>query len=231
MWLLARYRPGSLFSLRSSLATSSGGRANLVPSMYSVKLALIDASFRARVSSTDMFRMVARMRICLEGPPRIVVNNAFARIRREPKDKKEGWQYISSVGYREFCYYHGDLTIALDVSLLVADERAALGTVLAHISYLGKRGSFFQLMESSLLDDDLPASFSTIVGDNDAFAPRDLIVQYLDDFGPGVTFERVNTFSSEPQKMGRDRVLLPVVLPYRLSSSSRGYTTYERTVR
>src|SRR5579875_4187322 len=45
-WLLVTYYPVSLFSLRTTYATSKGGKTLLVPTPYAVKMALLDACFR-----------------------------------------------------------------------------------------------------------------------------------------------------------------------------------------
>jgi hypothetical protein len=48
----------------------------------------------------------------------------------------------------------------------------------------------------------------------------------LDDVDENVRFEQVNIYSDSPLRLGRDRLLRHVVLPYRLVSSSRGYSYY-----
>ncbi len=233
MWLMARYRPVSAFSLRSSLATSSGGRTNLVPSMYAVKLALVDAAFRAGDDGAAVFEMVKNLPIRFEAPRQAVVSNSFIKIRREPKDKADGPAFISSVAFREFCQYQGDLTVAIDVSTLARSDLGQVRYLLNHVNYFGKRGSFFQFLDAELFSpvegNGLPASFGYVVGDERETIGRDVIVQYLDDVGPGATFENVSTFSDASARLGRDRVLVPVALPYRRVASSRGYTHYERT--
>lgn len=230
MWLLARYRPVSAFSLRSSLATSSGGRTNLVPSMYTVKLALVDAAFRSDDDGAAAFTLVKNLSVRFEAPRHAVVSNTFIKIRREPKDKVAGPAFIPSVAFREFCLFQGDLVIALDVTVVPAQDKDRLHHLLAHVNYFGKRGSFFQFVATEELDADmLPQSFGYIVGDARERVGRDVIVQYLDDVGPDATFERISTFSDASARIGRDRVIIPVALPYRRVSSSRGYTHYERT--
>lgn len=233
MWLMARYRPVSAFSLRSSLTTSSGGRTNLVPSMYTVKLALVDAAFRVGDDGSAVFETVKNLGIRFEAPRQAVVSNTFIKIRREPKDKVAGPAFISSVAFREFCHYQGDLTIAINITDLASNEVDRLRRLLAHINYFGKRGSFFQFLDAESLNlaegDGLPASFGYVVGDERERIGRDVVIQYLDDVGPDATFERISTFSDASARIGRDRVLVPVALPYRRVASSRGYTQYERT--
>jgi hypothetical protein len=46
MWLIADYQPVTLFSLKNSLATSSGGKSLLVPTPCAFKMALLDAACR-----------------------------------------------------------------------------------------------------------------------------------------------------------------------------------------
>ena len=54
--------------------------------------------------------------------------------------------------------------------------------------------------------------------------------QQLDDIGEKATFKSINTYDEEKSKVGKDRVLLPVALPYVLKSSSRGYTHYLKSL-
>jgi len=228
MWLLARFQPVSAFSLRSSMTTSSGGRTNLVPSMYAVKLALIDAAFRVGEDGAETFTLVKDLSVRFEAPKVAVVSNSFIKIRREPKDKATGPAFISSVGFREFCHYQGDLIVAFDIGVLGTPEVDHLRYLLTHINYFGKRGSFFQLLEIDTTE-NLPPSFSYMMGDHRERVGRDVTIQYLDDLGPGATFDNINTYSDASAKIGRDRVLVAVALPYRRVASSQGYTQYERT--
>jgi len=52
-WLLAEYQPTALFSLKISSATSSVGKTLIVPTPYSIKMALVDAAFRVGLSDTE----------------------------------------------------------------------------------------------------------------------------------------------------------------------------------
>jgi len=240
MWLVARYRPVAAFSLRSSLATSSGGRTNLVPSMYAMKLALVDAAFRANEDGAAVFDLVKGLGIRFGVPDQIAVSNTFIKIRRkweskekrvEGEEKPDGPAFTSSVAFREFCYYHGDLLVAVDVDAVAPIDRDLLRRLLQHINYIGKRGSFFQLVDVQDLDaGQLPPNFGYVEGDTRDRVSRDMVAQYLDDVGPDATFERISTFSDASARLGRDRVLVSVALPLRRIASSRGYTLYERTV-
>jgi hypothetical protein len=50
----------------------------------------------------------------------------------------------------------------------------------------------------------------------------------LDDCGPKMTFEHADIYSGKRITLGKERVLHHVVLPYRLTRSSKSYSLYER---
>jgi hypothetical protein len=81
-WLVLRYLATTLWSLRSSQATSSGGKALLTPTPYSVKLGLIDAAIQTgRVSDGKrLFELLKGrpLRIC--PPARAVVSATFIKL-------------------------------------------------------------------------------------------------------------------------------------------------------
>lgn len=227
MWLLADFKSTALFSLRSSMATSSGGKTNLVPSMYAVKMALVDSAFRAGEDGECVFNLVKGLRIRFRPPEWAVVNNSFIKILREPKEKKTGPAFISSVAYREFVFYSGELTVAVETNGLGLEDRNLLERLLWHVHYLGKRGGLMQpigVRQVAALD----AGFSFVPGDDDRQTTDRMIIQYLDDLGPGVTFSAINTFSDEKARLYRDRVPVPVGLPYVQVASSRAYTLFRR---
>lgn len=227
MWLLADFESTALFSLRSSIATSSGGKTNLVPTMYAVKLALVDAAFRAGHGGEHVFEVVKHLPIRFRPPAWAVVTNSFMKILREPKDKKAGPAFISSVAYREFVYYGGRLTVAIGADLIPPEERRVLEELVWHVHYLGKRGGFVQVTGVSYAE-TLDASYSFVLGDGEREVPDQMVVQYLDDVGPRATFQAISTYSREQARLRRDRVLVPVGLPYVQVASSRGYTLYRR---
>lgn len=227
MWLLADFESTALFSLRSSMATSSGGKTNLVPTMYAVKLALVDAAFRAGHDGERVFEVVKHLPIRFRPPAWAAVTNSFIKILREPKDKKAGPAFISSVAYREFVFYGGRLTVAIGADSIAPEERRLLEELVWHVHYLGKRGGFVQVTGISYAE-TLDASYSFVLGDGEREVPDRMIVQYLDDVGPRATFQAISTYSQDQARLRRDRVLVPVGLPYVQVASSRGYTLYRR---
>lgn len=226
MWLTAEYEPVALFSLRSSSATSSGGRTNLCPTMYSVKMAVLDAALRTGEDGRHVFSLLKNASVRIRPSRWAVVSNCFVRIQREPHDKGER-AFQPTVAYREYVFLSGPFTVALNTDKWSLADAEIVGRLLSRVSYFGKRGGFVQFKSAGRVD-GLDPEFSYVLGDERAILVPDMVVQFLDDFGPEATFDAVNTYSAAKQKLGRHRVIVPVGLPYRLKASSRAYTLYER---
>lgn len=234
MWTLARYKPTGLFSLKSSAATSSGATTLLVPTMYSVKMALIDAAFRSGKNGTEVFELLKPLRIRFRPPEYAAVTHGFIKIRREREVKdaknqravelKRTSPFQPTVAYREFCAFEGELTVAIET-----EECAPwMEELLPAVGYFGKRGSFFQFAGSER-SEVLPERFTFPLDDPPAEFSLDVVVQPLDDLGERATFDAINTYSTGRAKFGRDRVIVQTAIPYNMVSSSRGYTLYKRS--
>jgi len=228
-WLLATYRPTSLFSLRLSLATSKGGKTLFVPTPYAFKLALVDAAFRAEGEglARRIFETVKGRPVRFRPPEHLAVQNTFIKIKQEERGAPKG-TYVPTIAYREFCFYRGDLTVALEVGGLSEAEVADLRRVAAHINYLGKRGSFFQHVRCQ--EAAGPLEGFTLP---DSSAEMRLgagygVVQPLDDLkGAGeCRFENISSFHPDSVDKFRERV--NTFLPYRLEKSAKGYSYYRR---
>src|SRR5665213_339622 len=81
-WLALRYRPTSLWSLKSSGVTSSGAKSLLVPTPYSIKLGLIDAAIQTgQVPDGERLFELLRGRPLRIGPPAsAVVSATFVKV-------------------------------------------------------------------------------------------------------------------------------------------------------
>src|SRR2546423_15694515 len=94
-WLIARYAPVSLFTLRSTYATSKGGKTLLVPTPYAVKMALIDACFRAfpaqdaEAAARNMFNLVKAEPVRIKPPEECIVQNTFLRVLQPARDAED----------------------------------------------------------------------------------------------------------------------------------------------
>jgi len=230
MWLVAEYQPTALFSLKPAWATSSGGKSLLLPTPYAIKMALLDGLCRVKGVSVaeELWPAIRDLVIAIHGPDRIVANNTFTRILKPMRSDAggNGDAYQRTIGFREYVYLAGPIGIGLrfeDENLI-----AMLTEGLLQISYLGKRGSFVQLVAPPRTLDDLPDGFFAIVDDESGTFRIEGILHELDDTGREATFEKVNIFSGKSIRLGKERVLRHVTLPYRLVCSSKAYTYYER---
>lgn len=235
MWLLATYQPITFFTLRPANATSSGGRTLLVPTPYTIKIALLDAAIRTQgvAAAEDYWAWLRELRLALRPPERAVVNNLFIRILKptrsdaqdsEPEDDNptdEKGAFTRTIGYREYVYYAGPMLLALEIFDLKHVE--PLKTLLPHLTCFGKRGGMVQFIPPSRLEEHLPAGF-TLLEEKPGTYQIDCQLQMLDDCEPNASFEQVNIFT---QTKVRRRQFLAVV-PYRLRRSSRSFSDYER---
>jgi hypothetical protein len=234
MWLIAEYQSVGLFSLKNALATSSGAKSLLVPTPYALKMALLDAACRlwgvARAKA--LWLTLRDLPVALRPPERAVVTNLFAKIlkpRRNPASPgtPDAGPLGRTIAFREYVWTGGAWNIALRVDQ--GDRLSDLTELLLQINYLGKRGGFVQLVRPPETVDDLPREFVILnpPGNQADFDSRGLL-QELDDCGPQMTFEHADIYSGKGIKLGKERVLHHVVLPYRLARSSKSYTLYER---
>src|SRR5947209_17870391 len=90
MWIMARYLPVALFSLKPAAATSSGGKTLLIPTPYAIKMALLDVAIRTRglAEGERLFPLLRDLSIWMQLPEEVVVINGFGKSRR-PVESKE----------------------------------------------------------------------------------------------------------------------------------------------
>jgi hypothetical protein len=237
MWLIAHYQPVGLFSLKVGLATSTGAKTLFLPTPFAVRTALLDAAIRTRglVTTPEVFEMLKGLTIAALPPERVVVTNLFTKVlkpQRADAQREEAMQ--PTIAFREYAYLAGNLGLAFKGEEVTLNQLEAL---LPHANYFGKRGSFFQLLAPPGRNRELPEGFVVLKGVSvnggevagQVATPFPLgIIQVMDDWGPHLTFEKVNIYSDEDIRLGRDRIREPVILPYRLVRSSRSFSYYER---
>ncbi len=241
-WLIAKYRPVSLFSLRMTHATSKGGKTLVVPTPYAEKMALIDATFRAFPSqdpsrkAREIFDLVKWREVQFRPPRDCIVQNTFIKVLDHEREGESPFK--QTIAYREFVFFPdspGDsLSIALAAGGLSETEEADLVVLFAHVNNLGKRGSFWQFQEISRQEGDLPIGFTVPITEPEWRGLTSYgLVQSLDDFGPALCaaddgFDRVSTYGEGTIKLQEHRILVPTAIPYRRRSAARGFTWYER---
>ncbi|PJF41782.1 MAG: hypothetical protein CUN55_11470 [Phototrophicales bacterium] len=230
MWVLANYEATALFSLRPATSTVSGGKTLLVPTPFALKMAIIATICETEGLETakKMWGWLGNLTVALRPAPAVVVNNTFIKIlkpRRTPaKDGSADMGYFQrTISYREYAQLQGDF----GVGLWVEDEKQAeqIAGWLLCINYLGKRGSFIQIVDLPTLTHELPAEY-IVVESAPQNMPLNALLMQLDDVGDGVTFEHIDIYDKKRLTLGKHRVLRHVGLPYELVSSSRGYTYY-----
>jgi len=243
MWTIARYLPVGLFSLRVSMATTSGGKTLLVPTPYSLKMALLDAAIRTRglAEGEHLWPVLRDLRVAIAVPDQVVVIHGFSKIRKPirlpGKNEVEqaiararetgNYPYQATIAYREFVQFAGTLGIALSTPN-GAPPAAPLAELLMTVNYLGKRGGFVQLAGPVETHETLPDGFVEVNAPTTATFPVAGTMQMLDDCAPTLTFAQANVYSGERITLGKERILRHVVLPLRLERSSRAYQLYER---
>ena len=239
MWLIAEYQPVTLFSFRSGLATSSGAKTLFLPTPFAIRTALLDAAIRTKglAAGPVSFAWIKELSIAVRPPERVVVTNLFAKILK-PTRKEEAEEAMDrTIAFREYAQLHGTVALAFKSAEEWSNELAAL---LIQINYLGKRGSFFQLVRAPWRAEDLPEGFVSMDGiyvqgtQVAGQVPKHFltgVVQMVDDWGESLTFAKVSIYTDEKIKMGKDRIRRGIVLPYRLVKSSKGFSYYERIER
>ncbi len=230
MWTIAEYEAVTLFSLKLSAATASGGKTLLAPTPYALKMALLDAACRTvGVTRAEAWWPAIRdLRVALRPAERVVVTNLFQKVlkpRRSPAklDDPEAGPFQKTIGYREYAQLLGPWQVAFYCQL----PQEWLEGLLFNLSYLGKRGGFVQLTELRGQHATLPAEFVELTATPEMFAFQGTL-QVLDDCAPTLTFAKANIYSGERVTLGKERITRNVVLPYRVAQSSKSFTLYER---
>jgi hypothetical protein len=239
MWMVARYAPTALFSLKSAAATSSGGKTLICPTPFAIKMALLDAALRTRGQPVgkQLWSVIKDLQLKIALPDQVAVINTFTKIVRPKKNgpsDDDGTGLVtplgSTIAYREYVSFGGTVSIAAQAS--TGDHLPdALAELFTHITYLGKRGSFLQLLArpTAIDDADLDAATGWVMLTRDqASFTMGGTLQMLDDCGPKMTFDHVDIYSSKRITLGKERILRHIVLPYQLARSSRGFSLYER---
>jgi hypothetical protein len=245
-WLICRYAPVTLFSLRSTYATSKGGKSLLVPTPYAIKMGLIDACFRAfpaqdaEATARRTFNIIKAQPVRIKPPEECIVQNTFIRVlqpaRDEGEDDASTGPFARTIAYREFVFFKGEMEVAIGLNPSSIEDVQSLFT---HINYFGKRGSQWQFLGVSTHKGKLPPGFSLPTSEIPHYpldaVGRYRITEYLDDFGPKLCaakdgFERVSTYHSGDVKLGEHRILQPTLLPYERTSAGRHFTHYRRVL-
>lgn len=225
-WLLLRYRPASLWSLKSSQATSSGGKALLVPTPYSIKLALIDAAIQTHGlrAGEELFEVLRGRPIRICPPETAIVSATFVKIwklaRPGDDDESEGVSaaktFSPSVGFREYVSFDGRhdrelFQVAIASAELKTGQRNLLGRAAAALSYSGKRGGFLQfvpgededgLTTTAELPTNAPYTLPQTVWRKEGLEVPLGSIQLLDELSANARWDHVSTYGVGKVKAG-----------------------------
>ncbi len=226
VWLKASYQPTTLFSLRPSWATSTGGKSLLLPSPYALKMALLDVALRTsgHAQGESAWPWIRDLQIGIQLPDQIVVTNLFAKIlkmrrRPAPAGSVDAGPFQKTIGYREYVFHPKPIHLAFGV---VENQVRQLQEWLMQINYLGKRGGFVQLLEIPETISGI-SHYTMLTTETNPF-PMYGLVQQLDDCETKMKFVEADIYNSKKPK----RISRHIILPYRLSKSSRSYSLYEK---
>jgi len=209
------YQPTNLFSLKESNSTNSGAKSLLVPSPYSIKMALFNQAitidgkdiFEDKKSKEFAFVKDAGIEYRVSGS--FCVNNCFVTIQ----SLRDG-TYRGKPSFREYIYLSDNIEIIFDVKS--EEAKQYLQKYLYRINYFGKRGCFFQFVGYR----DNPGDPNVKEFNVSDFSPG--ILQELDDISPKADFRNVDNF--DPASAKRDKKIL--VIPVKNVNSSKSYTHF-----
>lgn len=233
MYLVAKFSPVSLFSLRESDATNVVASTYLHPSPFCIKMTLVSLYIQVygKDGAEEWVSFLKELPVYIKGSSKIVVNNTMIKIRKlndkaKKEDKDAGININSTVSYREFAYLYDPIEIAFGTNIDYFQQyESILKQLLLHVNYFGNRGSFFQWKEFYRLDGDLPADFTKPLDQTFDISQLGLLKK-MDDFADGVTFDKLNIYSDT--KKTHNRLTNIFVFPYEKKYSARSYTFYER---
>ncbi|MBM3188955.1 MAG: hypothetical protein FJZ90_09575 [Chloroflexi bacterium] len=226
MWLIAEYEPTTLYSLKPASATSSGGKTLLAPTPFALKMALLDVVFRSAgaMQAEARWPLIRDLTVAVQLPHHAVVTQLFTRILKPSRSAKG--LLDRSIGYREYVHFSGPWALAFSPGSEELPPWFYETATCLH--YLGKRGDFVQLTQMPQVQAELPGGFVQL-NPPEGQAVFDIrgTLQLLDDCGPRMTFAHADIYSGTAVGLGRERILRPVVLPYRVTRTSKSYTLYE----
>ncbi|MDJ0692248.1 MAG: hypothetical protein QNJ41_27625 [Xenococcaceae cyanobacterium MO_188.B32] len=237
-WLIVHYQPVSLFSLKRSDATSMAAKSNLVPTPYSIQMALLKVlietkGYEHRENFEDWsekeFKWIRDLEIYIQPPEQLIVNRNGYKLRYWNQQADKDYRKANNrqpppvmpmqdgFVFREWVYMHGNLSICCGET----NRLHELEKLFSLINYFGKKGCFFQYLPDKTQKTEQP-QYQTD-------PTNSFIVQPMDELGDKATFNRINPFSSDLAKLDRDRLIKPGFLPLKLTATSARYDLYTRT--
>lgn len=209
------YQPTNLFSLKESNSTNSGAKSLLIPSPYSIKMALFNQAitidgkdiFKEKKSKEFSFIKDSTIEYRVSGS--FCVNNCFVTIQ----SLRDG-AYRGKPSFREYIYLSDNIEIIFGVKN--EESKQYLKKYLHRINYFGKRGCFFQFVGYR----DNPSEPNVNEFNASEFSAG--VLQEFDDISSKADFNNVDNFDSANAK----RYKKILVIPVQKINSSKSYTHY-----
>ncbi len=238
-WLIARFQPVGLFSLKHGEATSTGGKSLLIPTPFAIRMALLDVALRVEgtAQAEHFVELIRSLKIALRPARYAAVSGLFGKILKpERKPEQTGRAMTPTIAFREFVHLRDEFAIAFGGEAHILER---ITPWLPQVTYLGKRGSFVQLLGipewSTAPTEEPPEGFIPLEGLNlqdglPASFPMGTL-QRIDDWGETITFAKANVYDASTAgkiKVGQDRLRIDIIMPYQMVRSGRGFTLYER---
>jgi len=154
------------------------------------------------------------------------IQRVLQETRAGDRKKDRGLPYYRpSIAMREVVSYSGLLELAFQMASCSEDWIELLLRTGPAINYFGKRGSFMQYRDCERRT-TLGPSFTQPVkaADSDRSARHQIAT--LDDFGPGATFDVLNSFTSTKMKRGVHRKFVETAIPFQVRNFGFGFTHY-----
>jgi hypothetical protein len=230
-WLIAEFAPTALFSLKISSATSSVGRTLVVPTPYAIKMALVDAGFRAALSDNDcaeFVRALASIEVHIAPSRDVVVTHTFVKVRQESREADPLRPYTSTISYREVAHLNLPINLAFDLATADDVSTTRLPELLPHISYIGKRGSFVRFVRVYRVSTLGPEYTQPIAFGGVWSPPRRAHIVPLDDFGPDADLETLSSFTQKRPRRDQHRRFVDTIVPVGIVNTGPGFTQYSR---
>lgn len=233
MWLIAEFEAVTLFSLRPSFTTSSGGTTLLAPTPFAIKMAVFDALCRTQsLQAAQMhWPVIRQLEVGLRPAAQAVVSHVFQRVLRpsrseaKPNDPEFEGFFQRTIGYREYVHFAGGFGLAFGWE---GQQRYDwLRDAVLNVTCLGKRGGFVQALSVPEYKEFLPPEFVSLTQPAANF-PFDGTLQMLDDCAANLDFNKVNVYDQAAKLTKAERLMRHIVLPYRLKRSSKSFTWYTR---
>jgi hypothetical protein len=210
------YQPTNLFSLKESNSTNSGAKSLLIPSPYSIKMALFNQAITIEGkevfedTKSKEFAFIKDAQITYRVSGSFCINNCFVTIQ----SLRDG-TYRGKPSFREYIY----LSDNIEIIFVVKEDEAKqyLQKYLHRINYFGKRGCFFQFV--CYLDNPSEPNVKKF----DVFNLAPGILQEYDDIAPKAQFKNVDNFDSANAQ--REKKVL--VIPVQNKNSSKSYTHFK----